>query len=266
MGSRFAIPIENGQRLRLLVVLAFVLSLWTFLRYETETSHQIVASVGERVVHLPEDAKAWHLSVFTGDDYKTTLDDRELLAAIETDEICRSLKAQTHYHHYTRGSLMYRSKWTAAIPETPTILLQDGTGKVVYKASRQAVPTSPRALGDQLAAAIDAYRTGRPFADGAFNSDKLIGDKIIGGKISTELKGQCGPGPCPRPQPNLGPFQPGPYQPPTNGIPNVTGRQPRLIDGFRGLWPSLDLGDSRSSTLVVALVIGGLVLFFTRTR
>src|SRR6185437_376680 len=64
-----------------------------------------VAELGDRVIDLPEDAHAWHTSVFTGE--KPSSRERQILGWFESEPQLRRLKEQTHFHHYTPASAVF---------------------------------------------------------------------------------------------------------------------------------------------------------------
>jgi hypothetical protein len=144
--------------------------------------------VSERIVDLPETGGAWHLSIFVHQDWRERAEERRLVAWFSVEPRLVSLKAQTHDHLYTNADPMYRLRFAKVVPLLPAVMLQDGAGKVWYKAAvgskEVPLPDDPTALGD---------------------------------KFQSLFSGFSG-GPCPRPKPEPGP-KPSPDEVPD--LPNI---------------------------------------------
>lgn len=104
------------------------------------------AAAEEHVVHLPNDGGQYYLTVLTSANWRANQRERELLAWFESDPACRSLKAQTHWNHYTPESRLYQSRLAHALPDVPAVSLQAASGKVLYKASGLNLPITPKEL------------------------------------------------------------------------------------------------------------------------
>jgi len=145
--------------------------------------------VSERIVDLPETGGAWHLSIFVHQDWLKRPAERRLVAWFSVEPRLVSLKAQTHDHLYTNADPMYRLRFAKIVPLLPAVMLQDGTGKVWYKAAVGSkdvpLPSEPTMLGDKF-------------------------QKLFSG-------GPC-PWPKPKPEPEPGPG-PGPDESPD--LPNI---------------------------------------------
>jgi hypothetical protein len=100
-----------------------------------------VAELGDRVIDLPEDAHAWHTSVFT--HKRPTNREKQLLEWFDNDPQLHRLKLQTHFHHLTPDSSIYPRFEILTAGGLPVVVLQDAAGTVVYKASGEAVPATP---------------------------------------------------------------------------------------------------------------------------
>jgi hypothetical protein len=100
-----------------------------------------VAELGDRVIDLPEDAGAWHTSVFTNE--KLSPREKQILDWFENDPQLASLKRQTHFHHYTPANSVFSRYANLTAGGLPVVVLQDASGNVVFKASGDQVPPAP---------------------------------------------------------------------------------------------------------------------------
>jgi hypothetical protein len=107
--------------------------------------------ISDRVIELPEDGQSYYLTVFTNTN--PTPQERVMLSWFQSDTSLASLKAQTHWNHYTPALAMYRTRFASAVPENqfPAIMLQGpdqygNHGKVVFKCASHNIPDSPQAL------------------------------------------------------------------------------------------------------------------------
>jgi hypothetical protein len=109
----------------------------------------------ERVIDLPEDAGVWHTIVVYPDRERTDAASRRLAAALASDERLQSLTAQTKTHVYALGDPLWRERlqqhYGAA---APALIVQRPDGRVCYKASGANLPSDPRVLAGDVAAAI----------------------------------------------------------------------------------------------------------------
>lgn len=116
-----------------------------------------VAELGDRVIDLPEDAGAWHTSVFTSD--KPSPREKQILAWFDDETQLRRLKEQTHFHHYTPANSVYSRYNNLTAGGLPVVALQDASGAVIYKVSGDQVPPAPWPL---LRGIIDCIRAHCP--------------------------------------------------------------------------------------------------------
>jgi hypothetical protein len=108
--------------------------------YHTAAEARAIADFGDRVIDLPEDGGAWHTTVFTSE--QPTPPEQRLLAWFDSDPQLNRLKRQTHFHHYTPKSSVYERYGNLTAGGLPAVVLQDQTGKVVYKVSGANVPSA----------------------------------------------------------------------------------------------------------------------------
>jgi len=89
--------------------------------------------IEERVDNLPNDAGAWRTTVFLGKGPVSVNVERWFA---ENPSLAR-LKVQTKVYIMRNGSPLFDKRWKERIGDgaTPAVLLQDGTGTVVYKVS-----------------------------------------------------------------------------------------------------------------------------------
>ena len=66
------------------------------------------AVTGERIIELPDDGNAYHVSVLLHDDWRKRPRERALVAWFSVDAGLRSLRAQVHWHIYTENNRLYR--------------------------------------------------------------------------------------------------------------------------------------------------------------
>lgn len=100
-----------------------------------------LAEIGDRVIDLPDDGRAWHTTVVTGE--KPTPRERQVLAWFDREPELVRLKQQTHFHHYTPKSAVYKNVEPAVSNGLPAVIVQDAGGTVVYKVSGDNVPPAP---------------------------------------------------------------------------------------------------------------------------
>jgi hypothetical protein len=109
----------------------------------------------ERVIDLPEDAGVWHTIVVYPDRERSDTASRRLAAALASDERLRSLTAQTKTHIYALGDPLWRERLQQHYGSSaPALIVQRPDGRVCYKASGANLPSDPRALASDIAAAI----------------------------------------------------------------------------------------------------------------
>ncbi len=129
-------------------------ALATFVTEQVSPAASPVVAARERIFVLPEDGKAYHVSVCVHDDWQRRPNERELLAWWKVDTRLASLAAQAHFHTYTESDPIFKTNIAPALPQLPAVLVQDETGKVHFKASGENLPGSATELGD---AAVSAF-------------------------------------------------------------------------------------------------------------
>jgi hypothetical protein len=181
-----------------------------------------LAEIGDRVIDLPNDGQAWHTTVVTHEQPRPQ--ERQLLAWFDREPELIRLKRQTHFHHYTPKSAVYKNVEPAVSNGLPAVIVQDGAGAVVYKVSGDNVPSTSWPL---VRGIIDCIRAHCP---------------------------HC-PKPKPKPTPEPAP-QPVPVEPPSDKpvIPDVIGPD--------GDTPEDGRDDTVAITVAafVLAVIGGFVM------
>jgi len=118
--------------------------------------------VGERITQLPDDGKAYHLSVFVHDNWREIPTDRQLVAWFSVEPRLASLKAQTHDHLFTASSPEYKTKFAKAMPVLPGVMIQDAGGVVKYSAAlnhpQSPLPSSAAELGERMQRLLQGCR------------------------------------------------------------------------------------------------------------
>jgi len=108
-------------------------------------------AVRQRIVKVPDDGEAYHVSLFLHDDYRKRPLDRSLVAWWEVDPVLKSVKAQTHFHTFLASNPLYKSRFAKAVPTLPAVMIQKSEGKVMYKASGANLPPSPWQMSNDVA-------------------------------------------------------------------------------------------------------------------
>jgi len=103
--------------------------------YAAKTAQQTAALPQTAIAELPDDGQAYHVSLLLHQDWRTRKQERELVAAFDSDPFLRSLKSQVHFHVYPETSSIYRTRLRAAAPDLPCVLVQRATGEVLLKVS-----------------------------------------------------------------------------------------------------------------------------------
>lgn len=133
------------------ITAALVLSGWNQVVIQSRPPAVQAATVAARVVTLPEDGGAWHTTLFLHKGWKTKAKDRQLVGWFASDPILSSLKAQTHYHQFTREDRLFQTRFSRAVTELPAVMVQAADGAVWYKVSGDNVPETGAELSEQVA-------------------------------------------------------------------------------------------------------------------
>lgn len=159
-------------------------------------------NIGEVVIQLPEDGQNFHTSIFTSADWKANAAENQIVVAFDTEPHLLSLRAQTHWHHYTPDHKLWSGQFARAVAQTPCVMIQDATGHVVFKASG-ANANAQGKLGELVKKIAKALKNWRP------------------------LRPCPGPEPCPTPPPDETPAVPAPTPAP---IPDILPDEPEETD------------------------------------
>jgi len=152
--------VEQGQRQdRVEDETRFAVARVDFLVKETADSIR----AQEHIVDLPEDGNAWHLSVFTHQDWKKRPEEVSLLSWFSREPRLISLRQQTHDHHYTDADPLYGTRYKKNVPKLPAVVLQDASGKPHYKVGNEVpIPATAHEMGNQVARLFDRFPRPRP--------------------------------------------------------------------------------------------------------
>jgi hypothetical protein len=125
--------------------------------------------VRERVIELPEDGRAFHVTLLYPREKETQAGSRELAAQLASTPRLQSLLAQCKVHEHRPGQWVYEERY-AGVP-LPSLIFVDPDGALIYKASGLNLPADGEALADEIQANLDLY-------------------------AELKLIGQCGPDGC----------------------------------------------------------------------
>lgn len=174
--------------------------------------------IEDRVINLPEDGNTWHLSLFTHSP--ESQDDVALRTWFATEPRLATLWNQVHRHVYTDKSGWYNHRWRKYVPELPGVVLQQADGRIVYSRYGGGLPKSAKAIGNQIAAAIEDCPDCRP-------------------RPTPQPQPQPvptpGPVPGPSPLPNGPPVLPKPPEPPPDESPDEGPDVPSSNEGVSTL-------------------------------
>lgn len=139
-----------------------------------------------RIMQLPNDGQAWHLSLCLSDNWQNNPREREIRDwFFDANLQLTSLRVQTQFHQYTPRHGMFRALLAHRIPAVPAIVLQDASGYVVYASCEsqryQTIPLN----GDDLAYDI---------------ADRIAARCVETGLPASECD-RCRPRPRPEPRP-----------------------------------------------------------------
>lgn len=181
MKSKWSRPILAG-----LVVAAITFAGYmAYTEPETQIS-QPDAQVAERVLTLPQDENKMYLSVFTGGENYEVLFDVGPVAEFKT---------QTHFNVYPTNEKMFQDRFASYVgTQTPSVLLTDAKGKVLYCARYPDIPGTAGELADELYQSL-------PMGSYTCNPNRTIG----GPRRVTPVNYDCRPKPSPSPSPSPSP-------------------------------------------------------------
>ena len=116
-------------------------------------------SAEERIIHLPQDANKWYISVIgepNSEQYKATLD------AFETSKL-QTVKSQCHFIKVTTDSDVYKDRYTKnqgafKIKALPCVRIQAADGVVVYQACGKALPSTASGLYSEISLSVAKER------------------------------------------------------------------------------------------------------------
>lgn len=134
-----------------LLIVAVILT----IQFDINTSVQkdlTQLAMADRVIKLPEDGQAFHLSIFVSDNWRSNPRDRQIIAWFESNKTLVSVKAQSFFHIYTPSDKVYKSRFSGSITKMPCILFQDSTGKAYYKVT---APKSEEEVATAFATLFD---------------------------------------------------------------------------------------------------------------
>lgn len=179
-------------------------------------------AVSVQGAELPEDGKRYCVSILVNDDWQQRPAERQLVAWWQVHPYLRSLATQTTHDVYTPKDPRYQKYFGRAIRQSdlPVVLVQDGSGKVHWKASRLDMPRGP----DEMAQSVGKLFKSRPYY----------------------LLPWRRPKPCPEPRPCPTPVEPTPVEvQPIFEVPPPA--------------PEPEQPDATVAVAVVLLVLGGLI-------
>lgn len=109
---------------------------------------------------LPEDGQRYCVSILVHDDWRQRRDESRIVGWWEVHPYLRSVAGQTTYDVYPMSGPRYQRYFAAAIREAdlPVVLVQDGSGKVHWKANRTDMPES----AEDMAASVGGLFKSRP--------------------------------------------------------------------------------------------------------
>ncbi len=143
----------------------------------------------EHVINLPQDQKAWYLSIVgDGERYANLID------LFENDTQLRSLRDQVKFCPVETNSNLYRERYAANVSGLPTVRLQEANGTVVYEASGDNLPFTAEALYGAIADSA----TG---TEGIFRPWRNGGRPLLPWRRKMENQCRPRPQPCPAPMP-----------------------------------------------------------------
>lgn len=119
-------------------------------RQPAQTNAQINAAVEHmqspeaRIIELPEDGKAYRVTVLVHSNWRVRPMDRRLIAWWATSPQLTSVRAQCVYNAYTTGQSEYKTKFAKSVPESdlPAVLIQEVDGQVHWSCNRHSMPQS----------------------------------------------------------------------------------------------------------------------------
>ncbi len=99
----------------------------------------------------PQDAASYYLTVITHADWAKRPGEKALIENITREPMLGVAKAH-RFNHYTTGKAIYKERYEQYFPEDalPVVIRQKPDGGYVYKASGRNIPTSSKALYDEM--------------------------------------------------------------------------------------------------------------------
>lgn len=121
------------------------------------TAFDIEKQISERVIKLPEDGQAYHVSVVVNPGWQNTPSQR-LINYFDTDTRLMGLKSQTHFHVYETNSVMYRDRYAKYWGyNAPMVIVQRGDGQCVYIARMNNIPPTSTKLADEIRSSMTMF-------------------------------------------------------------------------------------------------------------
>jgi len=225
------------ERLFLILAIAAVALLACFAGYESQQATDtlrvqvdgmvpaISTAPRQRIISLPDDGGAWHVSLIVNSDWRARGEQRELMSWFYSDPALASLRTQAHWHIYTTKSPIYTERLKASLgTAVPALLITNEQGKTVYRGSLRGQPA-------------DAGPSTAGYATIPGSPEELVG--TLRGLFQRFKERNC---PCPTPP---APPEPEPVEPDENEFVPIN-TQPDL---------GVDQEDDGAPWLLLALVV-----------
>jgi hypothetical protein len=106
-------------------------------------------TVEQLIIDLPEDGGKSYITVFTTPNWKTNSIEYWSVNWFYTNKKLSEIRGRAHFNHYTTDSAIYKQRFSGSITAFPCILIQDPSGRKIYKKSGENIPkTSDGLLSD----------------------------------------------------------------------------------------------------------------------
>jgi hypothetical protein len=171
-----------------------------------------------RVVDLPDDGGAWHLSLAIHGKWRHRAADRRLISWFHGGHAgLTALKAQCFGHVYYDHQTEFKTKLAPLVGDNvPAVVLQDQHGKVVYRAAATGPATT------KMASALGIAEPLRPLPSGPNEMAECIFERL-----RERRNPRPQPPPCPQPTPDdTNVVDTGTPPQPVNGPPVVAEPEP----------------------------------------